>query len=258
VGYRPIKRGCILLGICKNPQLPGSGDALHTARAVCSAPRRQRAPVPPCNTPPTAYHTLPSARALYRVDQLVARHGQVKVNLEARARTEGVCRAHVGLRTFARWAGRHAFGTSVYWSRYRQSRPAERALSGVQHVRTNVKGARGPRSPSSRRGRRSPGVYRWRVEGDSLTNVHRHLGARLQNASDAEWCYGVSGRALWLRRLFCISVTPRPVPVSSRCVLIRRRLPWEAALRALPFTTWRVLPACGRSRAAGIRAADAP
>src|SRR5207249_12171762 len=77
----------------------------------CSAPRRQRAT---CSSMPTLHlhlhHTLPSERALYRVDQLVARHGQVKVNLEARARTEGVCRAHVGLRNVARWAGRHAFG----------------------------------------------------------------------------------------------------------------------------------------------------
>ena len=36
------------------------------------------------------HHTFPSTRALYGVDQRVARHGQIKVHLESRTRTKGV------------------------------------------------------------------------------------------------------------------------------------------------------------------------
>src|SRR5215510_4220427 len=53
--------------------------------------RRQRAAV---SCMPTLrlqlHHTCPSTRALYGVDQRVARHGQIKVHLESRTRTKGV------------------------------------------------------------------------------------------------------------------------------------------------------------------------
>src|SRR5262249_14362939 len=118
--YKAHKRGMSPIGGYANT--PSDREAVtRSIRLVpsWSAPRRQRATF---SSMPTLHlqlhHTLPSERALYRVDQLVARHGQVKVNLEARVRTEGVCRAHVGLRNVARWAGRHAFRDERVLVRY--------------------------------------------------------------------------------------------------------------------------------------------
>src|SRR6516164_7459291 len=56
------------------------------------------------------HDTLLSGRALYRVDQLVARHSEIEVHLESRARSEGVCRAPIGLGNVVRRAGRRALG----------------------------------------------------------------------------------------------------------------------------------------------------
>ena len=72
-----------------------------------------------CRHPPPRlqlHDTLLSGRALDRVDQLVARHRELEVHLESRARREGVCRAPVGLGHVARRTGRRALGDKVYWS----------------------------------------------------------------------------------------------------------------------------------------------
>src|SRR5437867_4151870 len=65
------------------------------------------------------HDTLLSGRALYRVDELVARHSEIEVHLESRTRSEGVCRAPVGLGNVARWAGRRALGDECVLGRCR-------------------------------------------------------------------------------------------------------------------------------------------
>src|SRR5262245_41340431 len=99
------RRCCTVVALAKR-SLPDSSQAMRRILAISASHAGEKSPALQHPPPRLQLHdTLLSSRALYRVDQLVARHREIEVHLESRARSEGVCRAPVGLGNVARRAG---------------------------------------------------------------------------------------------------------------------------------------------------------
>src|SRR5215471_4061683 len=103
-------RCCTVVGLAEKA-LPDASQAMRRIIAVASLHAGETSTALQHPPPRLQLHDpLLSGRALYRVDQLVARHSEIEVHLESGTRSEGVCRAPIGLDNIAWRAGRRALG----------------------------------------------------------------------------------------------------------------------------------------------------